>query len=157
MGGAINDGNVTPYAEFNFYSDPHAVSIVFNSNFKNIIMLGLDVTHKLPLTKKLEDRLLTDDNELSNFIYNISRIGADFDRNEGHDGLIINDPKTISYLLDSSIISLKDAKITVEITGEKIGKTNVTFVQKSNCKVGIDVDTDKFYKLLYKRVLNIDL
>jgi len=52
MGGAYGlasdvFGNVTPYAEFNFYSDPEAAKIVLQSNIDlNIKVIGLDVTQK---------------------------------------------------------------------------------------------------------------
>src|SRR5699024_3631052 len=46
MGGAaFCNGNITPAAEFNFYVDPHAAHIVFDTA-EHITMLGLDVTHK---------------------------------------------------------------------------------------------------------------
>ena len=34
MGGGVIKGNVTEHAEYNFYQDPEAASIVFNSNVK---------------------------------------------------------------------------------------------------------------------------
>jgi len=48
MGGMYNvvknaKGNVTPYAEFNFYCDPEAAQIVLNSG-TSIVAAGLDVT-----------------------------------------------------------------------------------------------------------------
>lgn len=47
MGGADSEGgNITPFAEFNVYADPHAASLVFKSDL-NIRCLSLDVTHQL--------------------------------------------------------------------------------------------------------------
>lgn len=157
MGGAIEKGNVTPYAEFNFYKDPHAAQIVFGTDFNEIVMMGLDATNKLPLTERLENILQNADSDLAQFIFAITRTGAKFDRSCGFSGALLHDPITIAYLIEPSIIKLKDAKVNIELEGEKIGKSNVTFIENSNCKVAYDVDSDKFYKLLFKRALNIDV
>lgn len=45
MGGAMNLGNITPAAEFNFYVDPHAAGIVFQSGIP-LVMMGLHMTHQ---------------------------------------------------------------------------------------------------------------
>src|SRR3972149_5227881 len=50
MGGAIAEGNVTPAAEFNIWADPEAAARVFGSGL-DVTMIGLDVTHKAPLTR----------------------------------------------------------------------------------------------------------
>lgn len=156
MGGSTDEGNITPFAEYNFYKDPDAAQIVFESNFKEIIMMGLNVTNKLPLTKELEKKLQNINNPLSDFLYKITRQGAEFDRKQGLGGLILNDPITISYLIDSSIIELRPAKVTIETKGEKIGKSNVVFVENSNCKVAYDVYPNKFYNILFGRIFKSD-
>lgn len=157
MGGSTDKGNVTPYAEFNFYKDPHAAKIVFEADLDDIIMMGLNITSNLSLNEHLENILCNHNSELSNFLYSVTRTGAKFDRSEGFDGLLIHDPITIAYLIDPSIVELQNARITIETDGEKTGKSNVTFIENSNCRVGIKVNTDKFYKLLFKRILDIDL
>lgn len=157
MGGSTDAGNVTPYAEFNFYADPIAAKMVFDSEFSEIVMMGLNVTTKLPLTEKLEGILQDSDQELAQFLYQVTRKGAAFDRSHDLGGLILNDPLTIAYLLDPSIVELRDAEIEIETTGERCGASNVRFVDSSRCKVGYDVDYEKFYKLIFDRILNIQL
>ena len=44
MGGAIGVGNRSPVAEFNILCDPEAAKIVFDSEFK-VVMVPLEVTH----------------------------------------------------------------------------------------------------------------
>ena len=52
MGGAFAvAGNRTPYAEFNFLADPHAVRIVLNSG-AHLVMMPLDLTHQAMATPK---------------------------------------------------------------------------------------------------------
>jgi hypothetical protein len=46
MGGSLSGGNITPAAEFNFYVDPEAARIVFDSGV-SLTMVGLDVTNKV--------------------------------------------------------------------------------------------------------------
>lgn len=50
MGGAVRTkGNITPYAEFNIFSDPLAARIVFESGLP-ITLVPLDVTHQVFFT-----------------------------------------------------------------------------------------------------------
>ena len=57
MGGAVRTkGNITPYAEFNIFSDPLAAKIVFESGLP-ITLVPLDVTHQVSLTSQwMEDK-----------------------------------------------------------------------------------------------------
>lgn len=157
MGGSSEKGNVTPHAEFNFYKDPDAAKIVFETEFKQIIMMGLNVTSHLALNENLEEILKNNNQELSQFLYKITRSGAAFDRSEGFSGGLLHDPITIAYLIDNSIVELRNAKITIETEGEKAGKSNVTFVENSNVKIGYKVNVEKFFKLLFKAILDINI
>lgn len=157
MGGSTQKGNVTSYAEFNFYTDPFAAKIVFDSEFNKIVMMGLNVTTKLPLSENLESILQTSADPLARFLFQVTRKGAQFDRSKNYAGLILNDPLTIAYLIDPSIVELRDAEVAIETTGEKAGQSVVKFVNQSHCKVGYRVDCEKFYRLIFKKILNINL
>jgi inosine-uridine nucleoside N-ribohydrolase len=57
MGGSVTEpGNVTPVAEANIWSDPHAADLVFTAGWK-LAMVGLDVTHRLVLPGSLFHRI----------------------------------------------------------------------------------------------------
>src|SRR3972149_11628079 len=58
MGGAVRTrGNMTPYAEFNIFSDPLAAKAVFESGLP-ITLVPLDVTHQVFFTSGwMEDRI----------------------------------------------------------------------------------------------------
>lgn len=157
MGGSPKKGNATPYAEFNFYTDPTAAKIVFDASFNEIIMMGLNVTNRIPLNCELEEILQNSNNELAQFLFQITRKGAAFDKSQGHGGFLLHDALTIAYLIDPSIVELRNATVDILTDGEKTGKSNVTFVDNSNCKIGYKVDQNKFYKLIFKRILGIDL
>ena len=65
MGGSTTNGNVTPAAEFNIYSDPEAAYIVFNSGLK-VTMVGLNVTRKVLVLPDVVKRMEKAKNKASN-------------------------------------------------------------------------------------------
>jgi len=60
-GGYFEQGNITPSAEFNIYVDPEAAAVVFACGAP-IVMMPLDVTHKVLTTKARVDRIKAIDN-----------------------------------------------------------------------------------------------
>ncbi len=44
MGGSMNMGNVTPAAEYNFYSDPESAKSMLECGHEKLVMVPLDVT-----------------------------------------------------------------------------------------------------------------
>jgi len=150
MGGSKVQGNVTDFAEFNFYKDPHAAKVVFESDIKDICMFGLNVTHKLPLKEEYEEYLKNSDNKLANTLYEITRMGAAFDRSCGFEGLCMHDPLTIAYLIDSNVVKLAEADIEIETEGVAIGKATVHLKEHGKHKFAYEVDTKLFYNILFE-------
>lgn len=153
MGSAKVKGNVTKFAEFNFYQDPHAAKIVLDSDIKDILIFGLNVTEKLPLTQELENKLKNSKSEIAQIIYKITRLGAEFDRSCGHKGLIVNDPLTIAYLIDSNVANLTLADVDIATEGEQVGKSYISLKENGKCKVAYQVNPELFYNILFEDIL----
>jgi inosine-uridine nucleoside N-ribohydrolase len=52
MGGAHANGNVTAAAEFNFWADPEAATVVLAAGIREVVIVPLDATHSAPLTER---------------------------------------------------------------------------------------------------------
>ena len=152
MGGSASYGNVTPYAEFNFYKDPKSADTVLKADFNSILIFGWDITTKMPITPEKESILKNSEKEIPRFIYNITRVAAEgFDKKYG--GAVISDALTIAYLIDENVSNLSPAKVRMVLDGEQAGKSEVEFVQESNIKFATSVDTERFFEILFDAIL----
>src|SRR5262252_8865116 len=175
MGGSLSGGNITPAAEFNFYVDPEAARIVFDSNVP-ILMVGLDVTHKVLLRESQVKILEAAQNPVSQAAAKIMRATmARIKPTNDETVVAMHDPLTIASLIDPSLITAKDYYVQIETTGEMTAGMSVGYYRspvrrsppmdigdnsgpipteeyKPNCKVAVGVDPDKFFNLLLPRL-----
>lgn len=154
MGGAENFGNITPYAEFNFYEDPQAAKIVFESGIKDIKLIGFDVTKKVMFDETLEKMFINSEDENAKFIYSITRDTAKLDREENKvDGAIISDAVNICYLLNKRSLKFKKAFVEIETTDSvRIGESKVYYNKKFNCEIAMDVDAKLCKKIIFNTI-----
>ena len=177
MGGSLSGGNVTPAAEFNLYADPEAARIVFDAGVP-LIMVGLDVTRKVLFTP---DHLKVLQAGATPWSRAAARImGATIERlNRGPHPMLeaMHDPLTVANLIDPGILSFKDYYVEVETQGEfTAGETvgyayaparkSESFIRaqatpptsaaddpfRPNAKVAMEVDPDRFFRLLLGRL-----
>lgn len=128
MGSAVDEeGNVTPYAEFNTYADPEAADIVYSSNL-DIVLMSLDVTHQI----FVDNTLIPFATSLNNQVGNMIASGLDsyikaYNRH-GKEIAMMHDPSCIAYLLDPTQFSGKKCKLRVNTDKESkyYGKSNKT-------------------------------
>jgi inosine-uridine nucleoside N-ribohydrolase len=179
MGGSLSGGNVTPAAEFNLYVDPEAARIVFDAGVP-LTMVGLDVTRKVLFTEDRLKVMETAKNPSGVAAGRIMR--ATLERlNRGPHPMIeaMHDPLTVANLIDPGILTLKDYYVEVETEGEftagqtlgysyapargsapmataeKQDGTGVLATDadfKANTKVAVEVDPERFFKLLLGRL-----
>jgi inosine-uridine nucleoside N-ribohydrolase len=157
MGGAINEGNVTPSAEFNIWVDPEAAAIVFDADTE-VTMVGIDVTHRaiLPTARFEELRdlgtpvgVLTA--ELCDFFLRFHR------STYGFDGVPIHDAVAVAALLDPSLVETRLLRVDVETDSTFCdGRTVVDLWSVTgrdpNVHVGVDIDRDRFLDLLVSSI-----
>jgi purine nucleosidase len=98
-GGFAVAGNHTPYAEYNFLADPHAVRIVLNSGAP-IVMMPLDLTHQAMATPA---RIAAMQAAGGRHTAAVVKLLAHWDRGDpvrfGGPGGPLHDPTTVGYLL----------------------------------------------------------
>lgn len=155
MGGAENGGNMSPHAEFNFWSDPEAAKLVFQAGFKKVTMVGLDATGCVFLSPVLREYLYLINTPISRFMHEITRVYADEHwRIEKKIGCELCDVLTIAYLLDPSVVELVDAFVDVETQGlcdgaSVVYRTKYYPDKVENCKVAVKADTKKFFEIFF--------
>src|SRR5215471_3405998 len=175
MGGSLSGGNITPAAEFNFYVDPEAARIVFDSGVP-ILMVGLDVTHKVLLRESHVKVLEAAQNPVSQAAAKIMRATMARIKPTSDETVVsMHDPLTVASLIDPSVVTAKDYYVQIETTGEMTAGMSVGYYRspvrrsppldtgdnsgpiateeyKPNCKVAVGVDSDKFFRLLLPRL-----
>lgn len=159
MGGSIANGNVTPAAEFNIFTDPEAAHIIFNSKLK-VKMIGLDVTRQVLVLPEIIERMRPYSNKSSKLFVNLMNV---FNENQkkvfGFAGGPLHDPITIAYLIDPSILDFKYLHCDIDISrGPSYGRTNCDIFdylhKEKNTYVAVDVNVDKFWYIIEESIKN---
>jgi purine nucleosidase len=117
-GGFFEGGNITPTAEFNIFVDPEAASIVLKAGVE-IVMLPLDVTHKVLATKKfIAEAGLIGSNTGRAVAGLLSFFGRYDSEKSGSDGAPLHDPNVIVYLLRPNYYKGRHINVEVELKSE---------------------------------------
>lgn len=157
MGGSVGLGNVTPAAEFNIYVDPEAAHRVFHSGVP-ITMIGLDVTHYALFSTEHAEYLRGTGRagkfvaELADFF--IGNYPRHFDPQKA---VPIHDAVAIAQVIWPDLVGTVDCHATVETQSDLnrgrtvVDRWNVT-EQEPNVSVGLEIDGDRFIKLLLERI-----
>ena len=147
MGGSwLAGGNITPVAEANIYNDPEAAEIVFKSGLP-IIMVGLDVTHKVFLSQKDIDKLSSLNNS-GKFLKKISNIYMKFYKDTRNmDGCFFHDATAVIAMTNPELFKYKFAKVYVSQDILTRGQT-VVYLKDLKHETSIN-DNRGFVQVLY--------
>lgn len=158
MGGAKYTGNMSPVAEYNFWADPEAAKIVFRAGFKELVMIGLDVTNRIALDAGTRELLRIFGTDLSRFIYSITQSGLDENWLTRRKPVSpMHDVLTAAYLIDPDVITVKPAFIDIVTEGISKGQSVVDIDGHwnhgtCNALYASGVDVNRFYRLLLTTV-----
>ena len=165
MGGTFKShGNCSPVAEYNYWCDPDAAALVYDTMHelgKTIHMVGLDVTRKIVLTPTLLEYICRLDHETGSFIRKITKFYFDFHWEWEHIiGCVINDPLAVAYFLNPSICQGFNSYVQIETEGISLGQSVVdamNFYRKTpNTKVLTEVDVYSFFQTFLSRILDLE-
>ena len=159
MGGAVREkGNVTPYAEFNFFIDPLAAKMVLESGIP-ITLVPLDVTHQVRLTPEvMEKRIKTSSDLFSHFT--IQATGYDSKLKQfprGRKAFYLHDPLAVGVVINPDLVRRERLSLLVETTaGEHYGQICEVPAEQAlgdqKVDVCLGVDTEKFLELFLSRL-----
>ncbi len=147
MGGALDvPGNVTPHAEFNFYSDPSAARVVLSSG-AHVTLVDLGVCRQALIQREEVDRLLKGDRagRLAGRI--LSNWFRQHPEKEGYD---LCDPVAMAVALEPGILTTRNGRVHVE-TGcpKRLGQTTFE-AGEGSVEVATAVDAPRFFELFYR-------
>jgi purine nucleosidase len=159
MGGALREkGNITPYAEFNFYVDPLAAARVLNSGVP-ITLVPLDITHKVPLTPEvMAQRIRPMGDSFSRFVIEATGYDAREKRfREGRKVFYLHDPLAVGAVIRPRLIRMERLPVFVETAeGERYGQIHEVFPKQvavdQKVEVGLEVRAGEFMELFLARL-----
>ncbi len=160
MGGTVTEpGNITAMAEFNVYADPEAACEVIRSAVP-LVMVGLDVTRKVSLTRQvLREQLGLRNDRKAQFLRCITEQGFSFYKNiSGWDGFFLHDPLAAAVALDNTLVQTRRMKLDIETTGEftrgmVVAERRPWITGGKNTDVCVSVDGNRFMAQFRDRVL----
>lgn len=154
MGGGLKGGNTTFAAEFNFYVDPDAASIVFDSGVE-IIMAGLDVTEKATITNEFLSEI-SQLNDKGKFLADIMTNDSPYVK---MDSGCLHDVVALMAIKHLDIFQYQNIDIYIETEeGLTRGMTIKDFrtenENKGKVKVLLDLDINAFRSELKEKIKN---
>ena len=153
MGGSVDNGNVSPAAEFNILGDPEAAHIVLTSGVP-IKMVGLNVTRMVRVDELLIERMNNINNKASKLFCDLMKV---FLKNQqstfGIKAAPLHDPVTVASLIDEECVTFKPMNVEIDLShGTSYGRTNCDVFdylhREHNCLVAVDINQEKFWKII---------
>ena len=166
MGGSFKShGNCSPVAEYNYWCDPDAAALVYDTlhqNGKMIHMIGLDVTMQALLTKKETQQLRDTGTKAGAFLADMTDYYIDISEQEDpafQGGCNLHDPLAAAVAIDPTLVTTYPINLMVETEGPSIGRTigdpARLLSQPKNTKVALSVDAERFVGRLMERLLKL--
>jgi purine nucleosidase len=119
MGGAVTvPGNITPYADANFYHDPEAADLVLGAGFPDLTLVGLDATEQaragaewLSAVGELTGRKAAFANNL------LDHYSAFYSNMFGTVSCTLHDPLAAALMLEPKMATYREMPLAIELNG----------------------------------------
>lgn len=141
MGGSFTTGNITPFASFNIYGDPHAARIVFECGAP-VTMIGLEVTRRTMPSPEWCAELRASGSPSAKVVVDLWRDPTSF----------MNDACVIAHMLQPGLIQTEQVRVEIEIDDPvEMGRTRL-MEGPWNVRAATDIDLPGFFALLLDRL-----
>ncbi len=128
MAGATTEGgNITPFAEYNIFADPHAAATVFDANLRTTV-LSLDVTHTIRATPPRLAQIRDIGGPRAVMMAGLLEAANTLEQRwKPGQSTPMHDPATIAFLLAPHLFTTRPCRVSVDLSpGERFGQTVVT-------------------------------
>ena len=162
MGGSLDGcGNVTEFAEFNFYADPHAAERVVRSGLPATVV-GLDVTHQTRLLLETVERAARKaGTPPARFAYDISAGLIEGGAPRNAKGFYLHDPLAVGVAIDPTFVQSRAFRAHVETEGPTTGMLvaeesshQPRLTGDGNISGCVAVEADRFVRFFLERVFS---
>jgi purine nucleosidase len=153
MGGAIRTkGNVTPFAEFNIFSDPLAAKTVLESGLP-ITLVPLDVTHQVSLTSRMmEERVIPLNTPFSKFVTEATGYDPRNQRFRDREVIYLHDPLAVGAVIHPDLVKKERLSLHVEtVEGDDYGQI-IESSGNPNVEVCLRVNARAFLELFVSKL-----
>ena len=155
MGGALERGNVTPYAEFNFYADPEAAQQVLDSNVPMAIV-PWDAALQAMLTEQELKDLGLEQSPAGRLVLEMEGCALDYlEKAYGRRVAALPDPLALAWLVDPAVgRATRETGMRMEIAaGPRRGASvpvDTTGSQGRRVRVLTEIDKQEFIEVLLR-------
>ena len=120
-------GNITPYAEFNFFMDPEAADYVLASGL-DIILFPMDLTHQILFDQQQKQKLIEACGTQTGELFSKIMLAASHldEKNFGVKGAYQHDQQTVIYFLDRDLFDYQTHSVEVVTKGEERGRLQLS-------------------------------
>ncbi|WP_243064035.1 nucleoside hydrolase [Humibacter sp. RRB41] len=158
MGGSVIGGNVTASAEFNFWVDADAAQAVLAAGIRDVMIVPLDATHSVPLTRADCAALAALGTTAGRAISDLVLHRIETDGEAADDGAPVHDPLCVAALVDPGVLTrVVNRPATVEAAGElTVGELVVDMrpwtAESPTTHIALAADHDRFVTFLLDAV-----
>jgi len=162
MGGAIGvPGNITPAAEFNIFTDPHAAHRVFHSGLP-MTLVPLDVTEKVCLdSEEIQSLARLMEKPLGGLVRDMTEQSVKYMTEfRGISAIYLHDPLAVGVAIDP--MTVKTASLYVDVETSKCITQGTTIAdarpitdalkQPPNLDVALEVESARFLQFFKERL-----